>query len=192
MLFSNFRAIFTTKTDGYDLKWRENHVRQFLGGGVLLVRNPFQAVISFWSWEKTNTHSTPASKKSFCSVEFREFVYKSVIRWVELMEDWMTWSDNLHIIFFEDLVKSPIEKILSICHHLKLQTSDERSNCLRSHLRGKFHRKKTMDVNPYTQDHMKIFNWALERVNKTLFRKFNIQLPHYENDFSKIKCDKIR
>lgn len=114
-----------------------------------------------------------------------------MIRWVELLEDWMTWSDNLHIIFFEDLVKSPLEKIVSICKHLRLQPSNERLGCLTNNIGGKFHRKNTMDVNPYTQDHITMFNWALERVNKTMFRKFNIQLPHYVNDFSKLKCDNI-
>ena len=74
------RAIFTNKTNHYGLKWRQDHVRQFAGGGILVIRNPYTAIISFWNYEKTRTHSVFAEKNSFCSVQFREFAFKSISR----------------------------------------------------------------------------------------------------------------
>ena len=74
------RAIFTNKTNHYGLKWRQDHIRQFVGGGILVIRNPYTAIISFWNYEKTRTHSVFAEKNSFCSVQFREFAFKSISR----------------------------------------------------------------------------------------------------------------
>ena len=134
------RAIFTNKTNHYGLKWRQDHVRQFAGGGILVIRNPYTAIISFWNYEKTRTHSVFAEKNSFCSVQFREFAFKSisrcrlegdallwkassvckpchtsltclfVSRWHELAQDWLAWAPRLQVVLYEDLVLDPVRE----------------------------------------------------------------------------------
>ena len=101
---SDLRAIFTNKTDHYGLKWRQDHVRQFVGGGVLVIRNPYNAIISFWNFEQTGTHTVFAGRKSFCSLAFREFAFRSIFRWYELHEDWLGalgQGRNLHVVLYE-------------------------------------------------------------------------------------------
>ena len=35
----------------YDLGWRRRHVSQFGGRGVLVVRNPYKAILSYWNFK---------------------------------------------------------------------------------------------------------------------------------------------
>ena len=103
----DLRAIFTNNTDHYGLKWRQNHVRQFVGGGVLVIRNPYNAIISFWNFEQTGTHTVFAGRKSFCSLAFREFAFRSIFRWYELHEDWLGalgQGRNLHVVLYEERI----------------------------------------------------------------------------------------
>ena len=37
----------------YDLGWRRRHVSQFGGRGVLVVRNPYKAILSYWNFKVT-------------------------------------------------------------------------------------------------------------------------------------------
>jgi len=182
---THHRAIFTDKTDHYDMGWRVNHVRQFVGGGILVIRNPYQAIISFWNWEKTNKHSIFASTKSFCSLEFSEFVYKSIGRWYELIEDWIQFGENVQITFYENLVQNPIIEIIKMFSYLKLPIDKARFKCLSRHLGGNFHRNNTLEVNPFTQEHHLMIKWAMEKINKTLFEKQRIHLPIYNLEFLK-------
>ena len=174
------RATFSDKNAEHGLDWRENHVREFMGGSILIIRNPYKAIISFWSWERTNSHTVFASSRSLCSAEFREFVYKSIARWDELIQDWLTLGSHILVVFYEDLLDNPIRELRRMLQHLSVPAEEHRLRCLSQHIGGIFHRSQTLDVDPYTPEHIAVVGWALDRANVTLYKMKNINMPNYE------------
>ena len=156
------------------------HVKTFAGGAVLVIRNPYRAIISFWNWEKTQNNTGLASQLSFCSPEFREFVFNAVSRWCELIEDWVNWATKLKIVFFEDLSTNPIEETRQILYHLNIPVDESRLRCLSQHQEGQFHRRKTKPVNPFSSEHRAVTAWAVERVSRLLREKRDLNTPRYQ------------
>ena len=145
-----------------------------------MIRNPFRAIISFWNWEKTGNNTGLANTKSFCSTEFREFVFNAVSRWCELIEDWVTWGTNLKVVFFEELSRNPVEKTREILYHLKVPVEESRLRCLSRHLEGQFHRRRPKPLNPFTAEHRAVTAWAVERAARVLRERLHINIPHYQ------------
>ena len=77
----------------YGPAWRREHVADFGGRGVLVIRNPYKAILSHWNWQGTQSHTKTA--------EFREFVRVGAERWLELIQDWLEFSTDCHVIFYE-------------------------------------------------------------------------------------------
>ena len=151
-----------------------------MGGSILIIRNPYKAIISFWSWEKTNSHTVFASSGSLCSAEFREFVYKSIARWDELIQDWLTLGPHSLVVFYEDLQDNPIRELRRMLQHLGVPVEEDRLRCLSQHIGGIFHRSQTLDVDPFTPEHREVVSWALDRANVTLNDRKDIYMPNYE------------
>ena len=145
-----------------------------------MIRNPFRALISFWNWEKTQNNTGLANTLSFCSSEFREFVFNAVSRWYELIEDWVTWGTNLKIVFFEDLSSNPVGETRQILYHLNIPVDEKRMQCLSNHLEGQFHRKKTQGINPFSAEHRVVTLWAIERAGRLLRERLGVHIPDYQ------------
>jgi len=187
---THHRSIFTEKTDNYGLEWRKAHVQKFIGGGVLIIRNPFTAIMSHWNYAKTLSHTVVATDKTFCTQDFQMFTFRSISRWLELIEDWVIWSPNLLVVFYEDLVDNPIRELEKMIKYLKMPTNPERINCLSPHVSGNFHRTGQVKVDPFTPDHQSLIGWAAEKANSTLITKLGIALPSYSPPVFREKCAK--
>ena len=156
-----------------------------------MIRNPYNAIISFWNFEQTGTHTVFAARKSFCSLAFREFAFRSIFRWYELHEDWLGGQGrNLHVVLYEDLVRAPLAEMRRIMDHLDISIDPPRLACVGRHLGGSHHRSGGLEVNPYNTDHRALMETLLEKTNKTYFARLNKYLPSFSFDFSKPDCPK--
>ena len=145
-----------------------------------MIRNPYRALISFWNWEKTGNNTGLANTGSFCSTEFREFVFNAVSRWCELIEDWVTWGKNLKVVFFEELSRNPVEETREILNHLEIGVDSSRLVCLSRHLEGRYHRRRVRLANPFSPEQRAVTSWAVERVGRLLQERLNINIPDYQ------------
>ena len=157
-----------------------------------MIRNPYNAIISFWNFEQTGTHTVFAPRNSFCSLAFREFAFRSIFRWYELHEDWLGplggRGRHLHVVLYEDLVREPLAEISRIMDHLDVSIDPPRLACLERHLGGSHHRSGGLEVSPYNTDHRALMEALLEKTNKTYFDRLNKYLPSFSFDFSKPAC----
>ena len=71
-------------------------------------------------------------------------------------QDWVIWSPNLLVVFYEDLVDNPIRELEKMIKYLKMPTNPERINCLSPHVSGNFHRTGQVKVDPFTPDHQSL------------------------------------
>ena len=83
------------------LSWRIEHIEKFGGQGVLVIRNPYEAFISYWNLLKTGTQTETAASESLQGEEFRSFVISQANKWLELIRDWLEISTSRHVIFYE-------------------------------------------------------------------------------------------
>ena len=79
----------------YDLSWRRRHVNHFDGKGVLVIRNPYKAILSYWNFKNTKSHTKTISGASLRSERFQQFAKTGAQR-----------SVSAKIIFFGNDKKS--------------------------------------------------------------------------------------
>ena len=75
---------------GHD--WRIHHVRLFGGRGVLVIRNPYKSIISFYNFAKTGSQTKSVSAEDLATEDFSQFVREGAERWLQLLQDWLLYS----------------------------------------------------------------------------------------------------
>ena len=82
----------------YDEEWRKDHIRTFGGRGILIIRNPYDAILSYWNFLHANSPTAiPRDQKS----SFRRFVNFCMDKWEEVTRDWLTMSEDCYVIIYE-------------------------------------------------------------------------------------------
>ena len=64
------------------LEWRQKHIRQFGGRGVLVIRNPYKAIISYYNYKMTRSQTKSVSAKRLHTEEFHNFVLRHADKWL--------------------------------------------------------------------------------------------------------------
>lgn len=103
-------------------KQRLQHVkRRFKGRAILLIRNPFRSISSYWQY----FHSRRNAKIDFSGDDFELFAFRAASRFVELIDDWSEFGDEreMTVVYYEDLIEKPIEEIERVVRRLNLVTS---------------------------------------------------------------------
>ena len=174
------RAITNTLYSKYNLTWRKKHVAIFGGRGVIVVRNPYKAIISYWNWEKTGGHHTKVVKyDTYDTQEFRDFVFTGVYRWFELIDDWIKFGKDLYFVFYEELKDNPVEEIRKLLLYLGLEVDEGRLACLSNHLVGSFHRVSKDTEDPFTEEHNLMISSVVEKVDRILQNVLARKMPSY-------------
>ena len=79
----------------------KNHINKFGGRAVLVIRNPYEAILSNWNWIRTQSHTKTVATKSLQSAKFRKFVRAGATRWLKIIQDWLFYSKELYVVFYE-------------------------------------------------------------------------------------------
>ena len=98
---SHHRALYVRQYSKFGPAWRRQHVALFGGRGVLVIRNPYKAILSYWNFKRTKSHTKTVAAETLQSPEFQEFVRVGAERWLELIQDWLEFSTDCHVIFYE-------------------------------------------------------------------------------------------
>lgn len=86
---------------------------------VLVVRNPFDAIVSFWNLNVTNTHTEKVTEEVYERFAdfFQDLVRNEMVVWLEFLEFWATRTDiPVLLVRYEDLIGNPrleLEKVLN-------------------------------------------------------------------------------
>ena len=152
-----------------------------------MIRNPYKAIVSYWNFENTGGHHTDTvDSASFKTPKFNYFVFKSISRWYELIDDWIKFGgDDLIFLFYEELADNPVEEVRKLLLALGLKVDEERLSCLSKHLQGSFHRdkkKKKLREDVFTAEHHLFIDSVIEKVDHKLQKKIGRKLPNYNHD----------
>ena len=89
---------------------------------ILLIRNPFEALKSFFQWQKLQDHHGQLKEDKFFSREYKMFCQTHFRDWYKLIETWATVKlDNKYVIFYEDLVDNLENELVALKNHMKVR-----------------------------------------------------------------------
>ena len=158
------------------VKWRKEHVETFEGRAVVIVRNPYKAIVSYWNYIHSGQLGI-ATEESFNSDKFVEFVFRGALRWFELIEDWIKFGKDVYFIFYENMLDSPTEEARKLLQYLGLPVDENRISCLLRDYSGKFHREQEQRAIPFTTDHHRLLRIMIEKANKIIRDNTRTWLP---------------
>ena len=98
---THHRSIYQSTYNNYNLQWRQKHVQSFGGRGVMVIRNPYRAVLSYWNYKTMKSHTKTNTADSLKSAKFQQFAKTGIQRWLEVITDWLEYSNELYCIFYE-------------------------------------------------------------------------------------------
>jgi len=178
MKYEGYQAI-----DIYDnLQWRKDHVAQFGGRAIVIVRNPFKCVISYWTFLKTGSQTEGLKDKdSLLSHDFRYFALIGINRWLELITDWIEYGSEVYFLFYEDMVDNPVEEMRNLMDAVGIDVDEGRLKCMEKQNEGKFHRTSHVDTtNPYPVDHRQLFRNLIDVAAARLLEATGRTLPTHK------------
>ena len=179
---THHRALYLYKYEGYGLKWKKEQVKGFGGRGVVLVRNPYKAILSYWNFFNTKSHTSTAGQNTFQALKFQDFVSTGAERWLELILDWTEFGQEVFFIFYEDLVDDPVSEMRHLVNYLGLKVSERRLACISQHLQGSFLRSEHQIINPFTSTQHSQIRAVINKAWKIIEKKTgrNIPLEKYQ------------
>ncbi|ODM99376.1 WSC domain-containing protein 1 [Orchesella cincta] len=110
--------------------------------GLLLIRNPYDALVSYWNFINTRGHKWIARRTEFDDFRWTKFVTEQIPRWTSLIMSWVENSQDFLLIFYEEVQKNPRQELIRILEYLDQPLDQERLDCLmkQENLEGPFHR----------------------------------------------------
>ena len=96
----------------FELSWRQQHIKQFGGRGVLVIRNPYKSIVSFYNFAKTGSQTKSVSAEDLATEDFSQFVREGAERWLQLLQDWLLFSTDCYVILYEVRI---VRNILIFC-----------------------------------------------------------------------------
>ena len=179
---THHRSLYVDRYKEYGLQWREDHIQTFQGRAVLVIRNPYKAILSYWNFFNTKSHTSVIGENSFESLKFKDFVFTGASRWFELIDDWIIMGKDVYFIFYEDLAQDPVKEMRKLMAYLGLPVDEGRLSCISQHLSGSFHRTVHQATDPFTPDHHMMIRTVIEKADKMVKEKTgeNLPLENYE------------
>ena len=151
------------------MNWRNASLSQFDGKAVFILRNPVDAILSYWNYKfsgfnhtgfrKVETKQDRALFTTFVNGAKQDPLDDLVEHWSKhqgpslperwriLVQDWLPGisEGRVHLVLYEDLKRNPVAALRGILEYLDisgLEDTEFRLNCIHDHLSGSFHRAK--------------------------------------------------
>lgn len=175
-----------------------NHLQELGYQGVVVIRNPFKALISHRHLD-VGGHTGYAPKAHFLGQGWAEFVTLKIRLWRDFYEDWVksTEPDNIYVTHYELLRDDPVGEMRGILKYLKIPEDEGRLACLGRNSDGLFKRKprRNLELNfdPFTEELRGLIYDAIDAVDVALRArgKDGLPLDMYEV-YDKAEADKMR
>ncbi|XP_037800320.1 uncharacterized protein LOC119595226 [Penaeus monodon] len=119
------------------------HVKAFRGTAVLLLRNPYRAILSFHNY-LFGGHTGYAPLANYRRKDWGAFVKLQAKAWLEMAVNWTTQAEagRLRVLHYEELKEDPIPLLEDVLRFRGLDVDPLRLKCLKSHTNKKFKRRE--------------------------------------------------
>ncbi|XP_069976939.1 uncharacterized protein [Penaeus vannamei] len=119
------------------------HVKAFRSTAVLLLRNPYRAILSFHNY-LFGGHTGYAPVANYRRKDWGAFVKLQAKAWLEMAVNWTTQAEagRLRVLHYEELKEDPIPPLEDVLRFRDLDVDPLRLKCLKSHTNKKFKRRE--------------------------------------------------
>ncbi|XP_077966625.1 sialate:O-sulfotransferase 2-like [Styela clava] len=155
---------------------------------ILLIRNPYDAILAEFTRRNTRSHTGVANSDIFRKPGFKDFCKEHLLTlWLGISNIVMEkFVDKVIVVYFEDLVKNPIKEIRRVVEFLPKEVvgSDEESferrlMCLNLDLAGKFKRPpRKLNFDPFDISLEKEISKHIKNLSELLLERHHPPLPH--------------
>ncbi|XP_045113189.1 uncharacterized protein LOC123505642 isoform X3 [Portunus trituberculatus] len=159
-----------------------NHLEELGHRGVVVIRNPFKALISHRHLD-VGGHTGYAPKAHFLGQGWAEFVRLKIRLWRDFYEDWLrsTNASAIYVTHYELLKANPVREMQGILSYLNLPQDTQRLKCLGRNSDGLFKRKPRrnleLDFDPFTEELRGLIYDAIDAVDIALKERGKKGLP---------------
>ncbi|TRY79536.1 hypothetical protein TCAL_14836 [Tigriopus californicus] len=138
--------------------WRLDHIYNFGGRAIILVRNPYDSILAHWNHVLAGELELAREYlKTLHSEQFLNFVKIEIKLWLEILLDWIPISSRVMILHFEEFKRDVSKELLRVNKYLGLEPDLTRLACVSTLENSLWQRKKRPKV--------KRKNFPLEIIN---------------------------
>lgn len=166
-----------------ELSWRLKHISRLDGRAVLLIRNPYEAIISLWNHERSGSYDASykqATKDLSASLNtplFLDFAKLEIGLWAEINLDFLSLGTEILVIHYENAKNDWRSEFKRVHEYLGLSWNEGRANCVEKHAKDTFHRKASNYDNPFTPELHTLIENAIQQVQDLLRARGQPELP---------------
>ena len=145
-------------------------------------------------FQKAKSHTKSVNLTLENTPNFDRYASNQIRRWAQVALDFPHYGKETYILFYELVKEDPIREMKKLLEYLNVvgdSDEAERLKCLERNIEGKFHRDNSKsnveEASPFLRypEIVKLYNSAIEEVDKDLFKLTNQHLPthlysHYE------------
>nr|XP_002120962.3 WSC domain-containing protein 1-like [Ciona intestinalis] len=147
---------------------------------ILVIRNPFDAILSEFNRCLSDSHTGFANQSSFTGKKWPKFVPYKMQKWIRIIKVHLEARKETTVVFYENLVQNPIPELRRVVKFtgLHIPNLEARLICTQENLNGAFQRPKRKQ-NPYSNWMVTLINDGITEVRKVL-KEFGYDCPEYE------------
>ncbi|XP_035697403.1 WSC domain-containing protein 2-like isoform X2 [Branchiostoma floridae] len=150
-------------------------------GAILLIRNPFDAVLSHFNFKMTSSHVNHVEESSLQGKEWRNFAMYSIGIWSDFIFKWLLDGPNVLVVYYEDILDDVSTEIRRMVKFLtNAYPTKDRLQCTVEWQEGLFHRKgkNRNNLDYYDQEMQNLFMRHIIAVSMALQAYKQISLPN--------------
>ncbi|XP_071835317.1 sialate:O-sulfotransferase 1-like [Apostichopus japonicus] len=173
--------------------FKVRHVDEFTSGAILLIRNPYTAIVTevFNKYmNKSDADSQRRAIEFMKSEDWPSFVDKSAFEWLATATNWIRRSKRLIVVNYEDLQEDSTKQLLRMLEFLDQPLDVRRIACAIQEYPSTESTKvflgaKRSDLNfdPFSNEMHKRIEGHIRTVNVTLAQYGHSTLPRYISNF---------
>jgi len=176
------------------IRSRLDNIIYFQGRGILLIRNPFDAILSAFRHKKFGTHSSSELalrtnilrslnlqnnvNNGINVKEFEKVAKEYIIIWREIVEQWVELGEVL-VVHYEDVVDDKVAEVERILKFLEFIPDKKRMECMKFASLDFYKRQSQGDRRTlYSAELARVVRENIDFVNKLLLRHGHRGVPY--------------
>ena len=166
----------------------------FGGRGILLIRNPYEAILSSYRHKMFGVHSgtdvqlrlgimdalkNPVNDNFENDEQFEIFSLQHLEHWKNIILDWINNADKILIVFYEDFIEDKMRQIEKVLDHLQIQVDQNRLQCVKFSSLN-FYKRQTytkLEKNVFSKKFKIKANKIMKEIKRKLENCCQVSLP---------------